>query len=165
MPSTEGSWPSRSRRIARPGFNRWLVPPAALCVHLCIGQAYAFSVFSKPMSVLLGGAEPAPGDWSIPRSVGSSRSRSCSSASPPRLAAPGWRRSAAQDHGDGGRVLGNYIRQYQIDAGVAKADASTVTMSIMAALLGLVLNLLMRPVSERHHMAADPQPAPGAFRA
>jgi len=34
----------RSRTLARPGFNRWMVPPAALCIHLCIGQAYAFSV-------------------------------------------------------------------------------------------------------------------------
>src|ERR1700722_7444670 len=44
---------SRSRTIAGPGFNRWLVPPAALCIHLCIGQAYAFSVFNKPLAQLL----------------------------------------------------------------------------------------------------------------
>ena len=36
----------RERIVAGPGFSCWLVPPAALCVHLCIGQAYAFSVFS-----------------------------------------------------------------------------------------------------------------------
>ena len=36
--------------MAGPGFNRWLVPPAALCIHLCIGEAYAFSVFTKPMA-------------------------------------------------------------------------------------------------------------------
>jgi hypothetical protein len=35
----------KRRTIAGPGFNRWLVPPAALCVHLCIGMAYGFSVF------------------------------------------------------------------------------------------------------------------------
>ena len=35
----------RSRTVAAPGFNRWLVPPAALCIHLCIGMAYGFSVF------------------------------------------------------------------------------------------------------------------------
>jgi len=56
----------RKHSIAGPGFNRWLVPPAALCVHLCIGQAYAFSVFNKPMSQLIGISAPAPGDWSIP---------------------------------------------------------------------------------------------------
>ncbi|KAB0679634.1 L-lactate MFS transporter [Aureimonas leprariae] len=66
MQNDAGGWLSRSRTVARPGFNRWMVPPAALCVHLCIGQAYAFSVFNKPMSLLIGGAEPAPGDWSIP---------------------------------------------------------------------------------------------------
>ena len=32
----------RARTIARPGFNRWLVPPAALAIHLCIGMAYGF---------------------------------------------------------------------------------------------------------------------------
>ena len=56
----------RSYSIAGPGFSRWLVPPAALCIHLCIGQAYAFSVFNKPMSLALGVTAPAPGDWSIP---------------------------------------------------------------------------------------------------
>jgi MFS family permease len=56
----------RSRSVARSGFNRWLVPPAALCVHLCIGEAYAFSVFTKPMSQAIGITAPAKGDWSIP---------------------------------------------------------------------------------------------------
>ena len=40
----------RERIIAKPGFNRWLVPPAALCIHLCIGMAYGFSVFWLPLS-------------------------------------------------------------------------------------------------------------------
>ena len=39
-----------ARIVARAGYNRWLIPPAALCVHLCIGQAYAFSVFNLPMT-------------------------------------------------------------------------------------------------------------------
>jgi MFS family permease len=55
----------REHSIAGPGFSRWLVPPAALCIHLCIGQAYAFSVFNKPMSTLIGITDPAAGDWSI----------------------------------------------------------------------------------------------------
>jgi len=46
----------RERIIARPGFNRWLVPPAALAIHLCIGMAYGFSVFWLPMSKLIPGA-------------------------------------------------------------------------------------------------------------
>jgi MFS family permease len=40
----------RERTIAKAGFNRWLVPPAALCIHLCIGMAYGFSVFWLPLS-------------------------------------------------------------------------------------------------------------------
>src|SRR5215469_2550537 len=40
----------RERIIAGAGFNRWLVPPAALCIHLCIGMAYGFSVFWLPLS-------------------------------------------------------------------------------------------------------------------
>jgi MFS family permease len=44
---------SRERSIAGPQFNRWLVPPAALAIHLCIGMAYGFSVFWLPMSHLL----------------------------------------------------------------------------------------------------------------
>jgi len=44
----------RERTIAKAGFNRWLVPPAALCIHLCIGMAYGFSVFWLPLSRALG---------------------------------------------------------------------------------------------------------------
>lgn len=40
----------RVRIIAKPGYNRWLVPPAALAIHLCIGMAYGFSVFWLPLS-------------------------------------------------------------------------------------------------------------------
>lgn len=56
---------SKERITAGPGFNRWLVPPAALAVHLCIGQAYAFSVFNEPMTRLIGISEPGQGDWSL----------------------------------------------------------------------------------------------------
>jgi MFS family permease len=55
----------RDRIIAKPGFNRWLVPPAALCIHLCIGQAYALSVFNLPMTKLIGIDHSAPGDWKL----------------------------------------------------------------------------------------------------
>ena len=43
-----------SGSFAGPGFNRWLVPPAALAIHLCIGMAYGFSVFWLPLSHALG---------------------------------------------------------------------------------------------------------------
>ena len=55
----------RERIIAKPGFNRWLVPPAALCIHLCIGMAYGFSVFWLPLS----------------RSIGITQSKACADAS------------------------------------------------------------------------------------
>src|SRR6202030_2633461 len=44
----------RERIIAQAGFNRWLVPPAALAIHLCIGMAYGFSVFWLPLSRAIG---------------------------------------------------------------------------------------------------------------
>ena len=44
----------KERIIAGPGLNRWLVPPAALAIHLCIGMAYGFSVFWLPLSKALG---------------------------------------------------------------------------------------------------------------
>ncbi|GGP42909.1 OFA family MFS transporter [Saccharothrix coeruleofusca] len=44
----------RSRTVAPPDWNRWLVPPAALSVHLAIGQAYAWSVFKPPLESALG---------------------------------------------------------------------------------------------------------------
>jgi MFS family permease len=59
------SWLDREHTVAKPGFSRWLVPPAALCVHLCIGQVYAFSVFNLPMTKLIGITESAPGDWKL----------------------------------------------------------------------------------------------------
>ena len=55
----------REHSVAVPGYSRWLVPPAALCIHLCIGQAYAFSVFNLPMTKLLGIGASAPGDWKL----------------------------------------------------------------------------------------------------
>ena len=53
------------RTIAKPGFSRWMVPPAALCIHLCIGQVYAFSVFNLPMTKLLGITQSVPDDWKL----------------------------------------------------------------------------------------------------
>lgn len=52
------SFLDRERTIATAGFNRWLVPPAALCIHLCIGMAYGFSVFWLPLSRAIGLTAP-----------------------------------------------------------------------------------------------------------
>lgn len=57
-PASTPSFLSKERIIARPGFNRWLVPPAALAIHLCIGMAYGFSVFWLPLSQALGITAP-----------------------------------------------------------------------------------------------------------
>src|ERR1700750_2974590 len=57
---------ARQRTIAGPKFNRWLVPPAALAIHLCIGMAYGFSVFWLPMTKLIAtpdGSWPKEASW------------------------------------------------------------------------------------------------------
>ncbi len=59
------SFLDRERTIAPPGYNRFLVPPAALAVHLSIGQAYAFSTFNLPLSKLIGITQSAPDDWKL----------------------------------------------------------------------------------------------------
>jgi MFS family permease len=70
----------RERTVAKAGFNRWLVPPAALAIHLCIGMAYGFSVFWLPMTKAIGitASKPCPDvvgfatlfsttcDWRVP---------------------------------------------------------------------------------------------------
>src|SRR6266403_2399440 len=56
----------KRRIVAKAGFSRWLVPPAALAIHLCIGMAYGFSVFWLPLSRALGtGAAKACPDMSL----------------------------------------------------------------------------------------------------
>ncbi len=45
---------NKDHTVAGPGYNRWLVPPAALAIHLCIGMAYGFSVFWLPLSKSVG---------------------------------------------------------------------------------------------------------------
>ncbi|CAH2602860.1 OFA family MFS transporter [Rhodovastum atsumiense] len=57
---------SRERIVAPSNFNRWLVPPAALAIHLCIGMAYGFSVFWLPLSRAVGITEPI----ACPRDMG-----------------------------------------------------------------------------------------------
>ena len=68
MSSVTGALPSvvgttgilaKERTVALATFNRWLVPPAALAIHLCIGMAYGFSVFWLPMSKLLSNPDPS----------------------------------------------------------------------------------------------------------
>src|SRR4029079_19479439 len=49
---------SRDRTVAGPGFDRWLVPPAALAIHLSIGMAYGFSVYWLPLARAIGIRQP-----------------------------------------------------------------------------------------------------------
>jgi len=65
MANTFFSFLDRKHTIAKPGYNRWLTPPAALAIHLCIGQIYAYSVFNEPMTRVLGIAQSAPQDWKL----------------------------------------------------------------------------------------------------
>jgi len=52
--------------IVAPGnYNRFLVPASALAVHLCIGQAYAFSTFNLPLTRLIGITHSDPSDWEL----------------------------------------------------------------------------------------------------
>jgi hypothetical protein len=55
----------RERTIAASGYNRWLILPAALCVHLCIGQLYAFSVFNLTLTKLIGITQSTSEDWKL----------------------------------------------------------------------------------------------------
>jgi MFS family permease len=57
------SFLDRERSVAHPGYSRWLVPPAALAIHMCIGQVYAFSVFKIPLTQVLGVTKSLPEDW------------------------------------------------------------------------------------------------------
>jgi MFS family permease len=59
------SFLNRGNTIAPPGYDRFLVPPAALAVHLCIGQVYAFSTFNLPLTKILGVTHSVPGDWNL----------------------------------------------------------------------------------------------------
>src|SRR5580698_2067174 len=54
MAAPGSGWLDKSSTVAKSGFNRWLVPPAALAIHLCIGMAYGFSVFWIPLSRSIG---------------------------------------------------------------------------------------------------------------
>ncbi|MFM7185352.1 MAG: OFA family MFS transporter [Planctomycetota bacterium] len=66
MPASFLSLLDKRRTVAGPGFNRWIVPPAAFCVHLSIGMAYGFSVFWIPLTRAVGITAPVP----CPRSLG-----------------------------------------------------------------------------------------------
>src|SRR5688572_32285054 len=55
----------KERTIVPASYNRWLVPPAALAIHLSIGMAYGFSVFWLPLSRAIGITHSTEADWKI----------------------------------------------------------------------------------------------------
>ena len=55
--------------IAKPGFNRWLVPPASIAIHLCIGSVYAWSMFNPALVKVLGVVSSSGDDWSLSQVV------------------------------------------------------------------------------------------------
>jgi MFS family permease len=64
------SFLAREKTIAQPGFNRWLVPPAAIAVQMCVGEIYGFSVFNIPLTRAIGITKSIPDqDWTVPHVV------------------------------------------------------------------------------------------------
>ena len=64
------SFLDRERIVAPPGFSRWLVPPAAIAVQMCIGEIYGFSVFNIPLTRAIGITKSIDGqDWKVPQVV------------------------------------------------------------------------------------------------
>ena len=51
--------------VAKPGFNRWLVPPASIAIHLCIGSVYAWSMFNPALVKVLGVVTSSGDDWNL----------------------------------------------------------------------------------------------------
>ena len=60
---------SKQRIVAKPGFNRWLIAPAALGIHLCIGSVYAWSLFNPALIKRLGVVTSSSGDWTLSQVV------------------------------------------------------------------------------------------------
>lgn len=55
----------KDKIIASPNFNRWLVPPASIAIHLCIGSVYAWSIFNPALTKEFGVVTSAAQDWSL----------------------------------------------------------------------------------------------------
>ena len=60
---------AKHRIIAPAGYNRWLVPPASIAIHLCIGSVYAWSNFNGPLTKVRGVLASAPDDWTLSQVV------------------------------------------------------------------------------------------------
>ena len=56
---------SKANITAGDDFNRWLVPPISISIHLCIGSVYAWSMFNPALTKILGVASSSAGDWTL----------------------------------------------------------------------------------------------------
>jgi len=56
---------SKEHIIAKPGFNRWRVPPASIAIHLCIGSVYAWSIYNPALIKTHGIVASAASDWTL----------------------------------------------------------------------------------------------------
>ena len=55
----------KERIIADKGFNRWLVPPTSIAIHLCIGSVYAWSIFNPALIKISGVVVSSSQDWML----------------------------------------------------------------------------------------------------
>jgi len=60
---------AKDRIVAPPGYHRWLIPPASIAIHLCIGSVYAWSSFNGPLTKVRGVVASAPDDWTLSQVV------------------------------------------------------------------------------------------------
>jgi len=60
---------AKERIVAGPGFHRWLIAPAALGIHLCIGSVYAWSLFNPALIKRIGVVTSAADDWTLKQVV------------------------------------------------------------------------------------------------
>ncbi|HEY9029223.1 MAG TPA: OFA family MFS transporter, partial [Burkholderiaceae bacterium] len=109
---------AKERTIAGPGYNRWLLPPAALAIHLCIGMAYGFSVFWLPLSKLLPGAPLCSKD--------------------PSAATNAWMQFLSMLAGDDAKSL-RYVVSKALFGGVGEMTLSTCNWDVSA--LGWIYTL------------------------
>jgi MFS family permease len=56
---------SKKHITANSDFNRWLVPPISISIHLCIGSVYAWSIFNPALTNALGVVTSSAQDWSL----------------------------------------------------------------------------------------------------
>src|SRR4029078_7187350 len=56
---------SKERIVASPTFNRWLVPPASIAIHLCIGSVFAWRLYNPALIRVIGVVTTAAGDWTL----------------------------------------------------------------------------------------------------